>query len=76
MLTDSVDGPSIAASTAAATFRLPAPAPINPTSGMKLAECCSATFTCAGLSFEFASSISATAPLTTPADMLVPFRIM
>ena len=39
---------------------------------MKVADDCSASFTCICDSPRFASSISATAPLTTPAAMLVP----
>ncbi len=39
---------------------------------MKLADDCSASFTCIGVSLRFASSISATAPLTIPVAMLVP----
>ena len=57
-------------------FKLPAPAPTNPASGMNVAEYCSATFTSAGFSLPFASSISATVPATTPVDMLVPLNVM
>ncbi len=65
-------GPFSATPIAAAAFRLPAPAPTRPASGMNVADDCSVIFTCAGVSPLFASSTSATTPLTTPVDMLVP----
>ena len=61
---------------AAAAWKLPAPAPTSPTSGMKLAETAAPSSPAPAVSFGFASSISATAPLTTPADMLVPLSVM
>ncbi len=65
-------GPLLASCTAAAAFRLPAPAQVNPSSFMNVLLICSAIRTCSGLSFGLASSASATTPLTTAAAWLVP----
>ena len=62
----------LANSAAASTFTLPAPAPSSPAFGMNVLVSCSAAFASAGVSFGRSSSSSATAPLTTPAAMLVP----
>ncbi len=64
-------GPFCAIHTAPAAFRLPDPATSCP-SGRNWADNCSAIFTCVCRNDGFASSISATAPDTTPVDMLTP----
>src|SRR6266851_9652145 len=66
-----LDGSS-ANSTAASTFVEPAPAPINPAVGMNVLVTSSTAFTSYGFRCDRWSSSSATSPLTTPDDMLVP----
>src|ERR1041385_6237380 len=63
-------------STAAAAFKLPAPASISPAPGTRELVNCSAAFTCAGVSCGADSSSSAAAPDTTAVDMLVPLNSM
>ena len=58
----------------AAKLTLPVPARDQPSVGHEGAPVCSAIFTCAGVSMARASSSSATPPLTTAADMLVPLK--
>ena len=57
-------------------FTLPAPAPIRPPFGMKVAPLCSASFTCAAVRLGWPCSSSATPPLTIGAAMLVPLSCM
>src|SRR6267378_1959809 len=66
-----LDGSSVN-STAARTLVEPAPAPINPAVGMNVLVVSRTTRTSAGFRCDRRSSTSATSPLTTPADMLVP----
>ena len=70
----SASGPCSAIASDATTFRLPAPAPIRPASGRNVAPSCSASFTGNGFRPGLASSSSATAPVTTAVDMLVPLN--
>src|SRR5688572_27370262 len=58
--------------TAASAFILPAPDVTNPSVGTSVLVSCRTAFVLRGPSPDFCSSNNATAPLTTPAAMLVP----
>ena len=55
---------------------MPAPAPLKPADGMNVLVTCSTARVSRGDSVDRSSSSNATAPLTTPADMLVPESCM
>ena len=62
--------------TAASTFKLPAPVATSPDPAMNELVTCRMAFASRGDSLGRCSNKSATAPLTTPAAMLVPDSCM